>query len=252
MPVHQHPVWELNQLQCGEIEYEVCGERGTLSAGECIFIPPHTPHVLLRASAEAALWVLELGQSLHAHSVGSRPLGDAFVTQPPLEYFRAVSRSARRLWLRPRGEELARATAAALELLAHPPAGVPPRPPAPVHPAVTRARRICEQLSDAGEVAIDEIARRAGISGSRLSHLFQEQVGITPLQYRNYCKVQEFVRRWDGTERSLLQVALEAGFGSYPRFHRVFSQVCGAPPREHVDWLAERHLDPRVRLGAEG
>lgn len=252
MPEHHHSVWELNQLQCGEIEYEVGDARGTLTAGECIFIPPETPHVLVRASTDAALWVLEVRQSLMEHAAGSRPLGHAFVTRPPLEHFRAVSRAARKLWLRPRGEELVRATAAVLELLSKPSGNVAPRGPMPAHPAVTRARRICEQLTDEGEVAIDELARRAGISGSRLAHLFQEQVGITPLQYRNYCKVQEFVRRWDGAERSLLQVALEAGFGSYPRFHRVFSQVCGSPPREHVDWLEARNLDPRSRLGTDG
>lgn len=254
MPEHQHVVWELNQLHCGTIEYEVGGARGVLSAGECIFIPPGTRHVLTHASSDAALWVLEVGHALDAHRSASRPIGEAFVTQPAWDRFRALSRAARKLWLRPRGDALARATSDVLSLLAEPAAAREPRPSAPVHEAVSRARHICEtrceSARDDQDLAIDELARRAGISPSRLAHLFQDQVGITPLQYRNYCRVQAFVRSWDGTERSLLPVALEAGFGSYPKFHRVFSQVCGAPPREHMNWLMARCIDPSARLGA--
>lgn len=251
MPEHRHPVWELNQLHCGTIEYDVGGARGTLVAGERIFIPPHTPHVLTRASSDAALWVLEVSRSLDAHRPASRPLGGAFVTRPHPDHFCAVGRAARKLWLRPKGAALVEATSDVLELLEQPPRASEVHRLVAVHEAVVRARALCEEVRDERDLAIDELARRSGISASRLAHLFQEQVGITPLQYRNYCKVQEFVRRWDGTERSLLQVALDAGFGSYPRFHRVFSQVCGAPPREHMNWLTERNIDPRARLGAE-
>lgn len=249
MPVHQHPVWELNQLQSGTIEYDVGGVRGTLVAGERIFIPPHTPHVLTRASADAALWVLELTRPLEAHRSAARALGEGFVTRPPLEQVRALGRAARKLWLRPKGSLLAETIRDIEDLLAVPSTSTEPEEPPPVHEAVTRARNLCEQASDDQELAVDELARRAGISASRLAHLFQEQVGITPLQYRNYCKVQEFIRRWDGTEGRLLQAALSAGFGSYAKFHRVFSQVCGAPPREHMTWLSSRRIDPRARLG---
>lgn len=251
MPVHEHSVWELNQLHCGTIEYDVGGVRGAVSAGECIFIPPHTPHLLTHASPDAALWVLELSGSLEAHRPGARALGAAFVTRPPWDRFRALGRPARKLWLRPRGAALTQATDEVLAVLAEAPGPGEVRVPAPVHEAVLRARRLCETVNDDRELAIDELARRAGISPSRLAHLFQDHVGITPLQYRNYCRVQEFIRRWDGTDRNLLQVALDAGFGSYPKFHRVFSQVCGAPPREHMNWLTERHIDPRARLGAD-
>lgn len=251
MPVHQHPVWELNQLQAGTIEYDVSGVRGTLVAGERIFIPPHTPHVLTRASSDAALWVLELTRSLETHRSSARPLNPAFVTRPPLDQVRALGRAARKLWLRPKGHLLAATMREIEDLLAVPATSAEPEAPPPVHEAVTRARNLCEQADDARELAIDELARRVGISASRLAHLFQEQVGISPLQYRNYCKVQEFIRRWDGTEGRLLQAALGAGFGSYATFHRVFSQVCGAPPREHMKWLVERRIDPRSRLGEE-
>jgi len=256
MPIHQHSVWELNQVQCGTIEYEVGGVRGTIGAGERIFFPPGTPHVLTRASVDAALWVIELTFPLEAHRAVARPHGGAFVTRPPLSEVRALGRAARKLWLRPKGNLLTQVIGEVEELLATPsPAtlslNTEPGDLPPVHEAVTRARTLCERSCDDQELAIDELARRAGISASRLAHLFQEQVGITPLQYRNYCKVQEFIRRWDGTEGRLLQSALDAGFGSYAKFHRVFSQVCGAPPRDHMKWLAERRIDPRARLGDE-
>ena len=34
--------------------------------------------------------------------------------------------------------------------------------------------------------------------------------------------------------RSLLAAALEAGFGSYTQFHRVYRKMFGQSPREHL------------------
>ena len=184
MPVHEHSVWELNQLHCGTIEYDVGGVRGAVSAGECIFIPPHTPHLLTHASPDAALWVLELSGSLEAHRPGARALGAAFVTRPPWDRFRALGRAARKLWLRPRGAALTQATDEVLAVLAEAPGPGEVRVPAPVHEAVLRARRLCETVNDDRELAIDELDTRvcgdAGALRQVLDNLLSNAVKYSP------------------------------------------------------------------------
>jgi transcriptional regulator GlxA family with amidase domain len=53
-------------------------------------------------------------------------------------------------------------------------------------------------------------------------------------EFRNRVGVERFLEIYgDGSARTLLDAALEAGFGSYPQFHRVFRNIAGYAPREH-------------------
>ncbi|HSC90005.1 MAG TPA: AraC family transcriptional regulator, partial [Polyangiaceae bacterium] len=174
--------------------------------------------------------------------------GAASVLRLEAEDFRDLARLSRELWLRPKPTEVERLTLAIESRLGQ----LRPCPPSQVphggHAGVRRARRLAESIeSEVLDVA--ELAREAGVSTSRLSHLFQDGVGVSPLQYLNYCRVQAFVRRWDGEQDNLLTAALAAGFGSYAKFHRVFSQVCGSSPRAHRRFLLEKSIDPSQRLG---
>jgi AraC-like DNA-binding protein len=124
------------------------------------------------------------------------------------------------------------------------------QPSLPVHPAVAQAKSVCEQLADR-QLDIARLAEQSGLSASRLAHLFAEQLGITPLQYRNFARVQHFIRSYDGDERNLLRAALRAGFGSYAQFHRAFRQVCGEAPAVHFKWLANSaRIDAKRTLGS--
>lgn len=85
------------------------------------------------------------------------------------------------------------------------------------------------------DLSLGELARRAKISPSYLSALFQRQTGLTIPAYRSRLRLQEFFRRVHAhPEIRLLQHALDSGFGSYAQFHRVFTDLLGIPPRQ---WL---------------
>jgi AraC-like DNA-binding protein len=102
-----------------------------------------------------------------------------------------------------------------------------------VHPAVERAVRL--MLGGANDCALDELAERVGLSPSRLSRLFKQQTGLSVVEFRNRQRMERFLSQYeDAAERpTLLEAALEAGFGSYPQFHRVFRQVVGCSPGEY-------------------
>lgn len=87
-----------------------------------------------------------------------------------------------------------------------------------------------------------QLARRASLSPYYLSNLFRQQTGLTIPAYRNRLRLQDFFRRFQAhPEIRLLQHALDAGFGSYAQFYRVFAAALGIPPRE---WLRRASATP--------
>lgn len=102
-----------------------------------------------------------------------------------------------------------------------------------LHPAVATAVRLLRAADDAGSRA--EVARRCGLSEWHLSKLFHEQVGVSLVDFRNRCRLERFLELYgDGRDVKMTTAALDAGFGSYPQFHRVFRARMGHSPAEHA------------------
>jgi AraC-like DNA-binding protein len=101
-----------------------------------------------------------------------------------------------------------------------------------VHPAVERAARLIRDGSNA--LSLNELAHHAGLSAARLSRLFKEQTGFAMVDFRNRLRVQKYVEIYGtGQRQTMLDAALEAGFGSYPQFHRVFKSIHGCSPAKY-------------------
>jgi AraC-like DNA-binding protein len=100
-----------------------------------------------------------------------------------------------------------------------------------VHPAVEKAARLIRHESNL--LSLDELAARAGLSAHRLSRLFKQQTGVAMVDFRNRQRVEKYLQIYGtGQRRTMLDAALEAGFGSYAQFHRVFKRVTGRSPGE--------------------
>jgi len=98
-----------------------------------------------------------------------------------------------------------------------------------VHPAVEKAARLIYDENTA--LGLEELARRAGLSPARLSRLFKQQTGVPLVDFRNRQRIERFLSLYGTGQRlTMLDAALEAGFGSYPQFHRVFKRVMGRSP----------------------
>jgi len=247
LPSHRHDGPELNLLTSGTVTYRVEQVESKLEAraGQIIVLPAGMSHELVHCSEDVTLWVIELEAP-----VPLPWLGHAHVLDVETSWRRAAMTATRRLWLRPPPPKARQLERALWDLLQD----VRPSSTAPLveplHPAVVRAKQVCERCVQE-EMVVGKLARESGLSESRLAHLFAEQVGITPLQYRNFARVQHFVRSYHGDERNLLRSALDAGFGSYAQFHRVFRQVCGQSPGAHFDWLSGSGIvNPQRTLGA--
>src|SRR5690606_14834981 len=182
-------------------------------------------HEVVGCSEDLALWVFELNQAGHLPW-----FDEPRVLTPDPQWKKQVADAARTLWLRPslletfQTEEQLWRTLQALST-------VPTVPQLQrIHPAVVRAKAVCE-AAITEELNIARLAKEAGLSASRLAHLFAEQVGVTPLQYRNFVRVQHFILTFSGDDRYLMRAAFQAGFGYYALFYRVVRQARrGLPP----------------------
>jgi AraC-like DNA-binding protein len=98
-----------------------------------------------------------------------------------------------------------------------------------LHPAVETVARVLRADPNAGDLAT--LARAARLSPSHLSRIFKEQTGVSISRFRNQQRLQRFLRLYGrGRHTTALAAALEAGFGSYAQFHRVFREQTGRSP----------------------
>ena len=79
---------------------------------------------------------------------------------------------------------------------------------------------------------IDAIAKRVGLSRSRFFEQFRRCVGASPQHYIDCVRMAAATRWLSTTDRPLIELADELGFGAHSNFTRFFTQHIGVPPRE--------------------
>jgi AraC-like DNA-binding protein len=106
------------------------------------------------------------------------------------------------------------------------------------HPrAIARSEvvsRAVELIRRESSLNRNELARRLGTSSSRLGKAFKSEMGFSVRDYRNRLRLETFLGLVDRGGANLMQAALDAGFGSYAQFHRVFRSLLGSTPREYL------------------
>ena len=241
---HRHAELEVNLALRGSARYLVEGHSYELRPGTTIWLFPAQDHVLLDPSPDFATWLAVFRPSL-LERICTDPASRPLLAERPEGVF---------------SKQLAPASASALDSLfedvtAIEPEAEPARYNAALgylclsawsahqqahelpastelHPAVERAARLLRQ--GGGEVTVEVIAEQAGLSPSRLTRLFKAQTGMTLTRFRQRQQIERFLDLFgQGRRRSLQEAALDAGFGSYPQFHRVFKSFLGISPAEY-------------------
>jgi AraC-like DNA-binding protein len=242
-PRHRHVALELNLVVGGRGHYEVDGRCHPLSAGTALFIAPGKDHYLEERTPDFEMWILALKPALLERTCAGAQ-GTAFLRAVAAgDCGRLLSVDDAR-WL---GREihrfadtgstgflhagLAYAMAAAQEAFARAPGGAR-------EAAISGGVRRCMTLLDEDPaLSRDGLADRTGADPDALGHAFKRELGVGLVVYRNRLRLRRFLELASTGRLTLLAACLQAGFGSYPQFHRVFVAETGQTPR---DYLAAR------------
>lgn len=253
-PPHFHGQVELLLIRSGSATLRVGARAERLRTGQVCWILPCLPHVMSAFSPDFDMWVIELEASIVGAcwrslcggatstisdafdgiaSLGERLAGRLVAAVRPDEG-RRMSELALRVWSAPSAEGVQGMLRALCELaLRITLPGIGP-PCASSLTDLASCMLLASPLLDRRTLAAD-----LGVSEGFLSRSFGRDLGATFVEHRTRARVAHFLALVQGGRRNLLQAALDAGFGSYSQFHRVFTRVAGARPRDY--FTAGRH-----------
>lgn len=97
---------------------------------------------------------------------------------------------------------------------------------------------LCSGL--ARRVTVEDVARAARLSASRLAHLFKQQMGMSPLQYLDIQRLNRARQLLEYSPLSIKQIAFEVGFASPFYFSLRFKRLTGRNPRAYRDERTRR------------
>ncbi len=236
--MHHHAELEFNLVTQGSGLYLLENRKYKIRRGDLLWLFPSQEHVLIEQSSDFEMWigvckpkaVQRIASDHNAKILWQKnPLGEYCrrLAQPALigleKMFSEIVATADRPGLFNAGLGYAFLNAwQHFERAADVPVG-------DVHPAVEKAARLIRHENNL--LNLGELAHRAGLSTHRLSRLFKQQTGIALVDFRNRQRVEKFLEIYGtGQRRTMLAAALDAGFGSYAQFHRVFKRVTGGSP----------------------
>jgi len=105
----------------------------------------------------------------------------------------------------------------------------------------------CCLILEDPSLAQPELCRALDVSEGHLSRCFRAELGVPFVMQRARLRVGAFCTHVARDEKSFLEAALLAGFGSYSQLHRVFVQLVGMSPREYFRY-GGRNRRSEVRL----
>lgn len=85
----------------------------------------------------------------------------------------------------------------------------------------------------AAEITLDDLAAEACLSPFHFSRVFRAATGMAPHQYVISRRIEAAKEKLRFAQSSLVEIALDTGFGSQANFTRVFRKVTGVTPGQY-------------------
>lgn len=83
------------------------------------------------------------------------------------------------------------------------------------------------------ELTTREIAKSAVVSPSECLRCFHNTIGITPIQYIKYYRVQRASQQLQATDRKIAEIGFDCGFQEMSYFAKSFREIMGVTPSEY-------------------
>ena len=239
--MHHHAELEFNLVTQGRGLYLLANRKYQIRRGDLLWLFPAQEHVLIEQSPDFEMWigvarpkaVRRLATDANANVLRKANPAGEYCRRLPQPFFGRLEATLAEIAGAQKHSGLFNAGLgyALLSAWQHfeSAADVPVHD---VHPAVEKAARYVRDKNNTA--SLNDLARHAGLSPARLSRLFKQQTGIALVDFRNRQRIEKFLALYGAGQRiTMLEAALEAGFGSYPQFHRVFKRVLNCSPGEY-------------------
>jgi len=93
-------------------------------------------------------------------------------------------------------------------------------------------KMIDECIGDPG-LSVPDLARTAGLSGTRFRAIFKRFTGLSPVNYVHRRRIEQACILLRQTDKSIKQIGADCGFADEPFFYRVFHRLIGATPKNY-------------------
>lgn len=221
----------------GQMNYLIDGQIALMRPGVLLFAFAGQAHVLLSESRDFDMWVFLVSGDFLPQQLRKNTL-------PPLTRAEAADHHGPRLLAPKAREELAilAETVSVEEDPKRQEFGITwwlgrawehwtkagPETSRHVHPALDQT--VLSIQRDPSQ-SLENLAKDAGMSVDHLGQLFRKEMNEGFVAFRNRTRLSRLDYVIEAqTNLNLLEAALEAGFGSYPQFYRVFKKLRGVSP----------------------
>jgi AraC-like DNA-binding protein/quercetin dioxygenase-like cupin family protein len=103
-----------------------------------------------------------------------------------------------------------------------------------LNPSVEKAINLIK-LNPEVDYSLSDLSLECGVSSSRLSRLFNEQIGLSIVDYKNKLKLEQFFDCLKNhQDYSISEACYSVGFGSYSQFYKIFKQFFGLSPKDYL------------------
>jgi AraC-like DNA-binding protein len=243
---HRHNVVECNFVESGGMHYLLGGRRLHLSAGRFTVFWAARPHQVVGIEPGTRFhlfswplaWLLnwKLGDLNAALLNGqvvmeadkSRGSSDLALLSQWHQDLESLAPERRDLALLEMEARLRRLSLSSLDQ------GNPKPPNRLPEAGLTTAEKLAHFIAEhyLEKLSVETIARSAGLHPNYAMFLYQKAFGISLIESVTHHRVTHAQRLLTTTDRKILDIALDSGFGSASRFYDAFNEICGHSPRE--------------------
>lgn len=100
----------------------------------------------------------------------------------------------------------------------------------PEDPVVGQVEQLIKSNLDQ-QMTAESLAKEAGVSVERLTRLFREQHGQSPVEYIRTLRMQRACALLVNTSRPIKEIATRVGFADLQRFNKIIRETFGCSPR---------------------
>ena len=269
--IHSHEYLQVLMILDGQIDHQSCATQKTMKKGQLVCIPAfqkHRDHYEIGAEVVTISFMPSIIDSLFAnpHLLGR----SGHFSEPFLASFFLPSQEEFRC-LKPCDEDFEKLLHLVDEMMAQQKGSGPLRRIG-LHTRVMQYLLILQAHVDMGDwferdschealeeilaylqrnyhetIAIEDLIKKSGLSGTLFRKEFKSLTGRSCLQYLNELRIFHAITAIRNSSRNLKGIALDVGFDEFATFHRVFKRIKGVGPKTFRDGLKVQFLgrDPK-------